>query len=99
MFSISFARQSKTAFFPQLVEPLNDWCKRWQREFFELPPGSFEAIQCTQQPRRRTRNCFGGEGFEFVRPIFHFACGDCEQQVEMFRARTRRLVFPCEQCS
>ena len=75
--SIGFARQDKMAFFQQLVEMLNDRCKRRQREFFEFPSGSFQAIQGAQQRRRRTSNGFGGKRFGFVRPILHFARGDC----------------------
>src|SRR2546430_1440642 len=56
MQSIGFAQQKKIAFFQELVETLNDWCKRRQREFFEFPSGSFQTIQRAQQQRRRTGN-------------------------------------------
>jgi len=95
--SISLAGKHKSAFLQQLVKTLNHWRKRRQSEFLEFPTGSFEAIQCAQQQRRRTGNGFGGERFRFVRPIFHFASRNCEKQTQMFRLSSRSRIIPREQ--
>ena len=76
---------------------MNDRRKRRQGEFFEFPTGSFQAIQCAQQRCRRASNGFGGERFRFVRPIFHFARGDGEEQAQMFRLGPRRGIVTREQ--